>query len=527
MPFGFRSLRIGPKIGVGIGTALGALQPGIAALIMDSNGITKGTSNSANTNRILEHGVDTDFTAVTINSKIADTGGATPVDTPGGSFGTLFGPVPLRSHAASGVAQRFGTEITFGKQLYAISSAFAYVTVCAITAAELQSHWLPTANFPTVGSNFYTIEKTRLKALEASTGRVVRVIYCDLGANDSVNAGPAGNMQANMGTMVTQLHADFPQAVIIWPLLSLATNTAFRNTVRTAMLAYSATAPSYFFMPNVDYATMPDISHWDDPSCLTIGTQVAEAAREMLAIAPVAVTTFPDVVGFGVTKFGNTATLTADAYKGSQDNDFEVLFGHSGCGTASGVPTISDPAGWTKIIEQTTTAGIINATWDVNVRKVPVGEIATDTVANSHDRSPPQVTCTYTNGIENMLKRITVRGPNGATLAVDTSTSDVFNTNSTGPKTISAVTTTAANELILYIVGGMTFTANPTVTSFTAAGLTNVAKVIEFSTNMPDGDWGLISIWKGFKATAGSTGTASVSFNVNVLAVDAVIAFKP
>lgn len=527
MTFGFRSLHIGPKIGIGIGGMTDVNPLSIAAGIFDSNGITKGTSNSANTNRILMYGVDTDFASVTLDEKIADTGAATPTDTPGGAFGTIFGPAPLRSHAASGVAQRFGTEITFGKQLYAISPNFGYVTVDAITSASLHLHWGPNVTFPTVGANFYTIWKTRLRALEASTGRIVRVIYCDLGANDSTDATAANAMQTNMGTMVTQLHADFPNAVIIWPLLSLATVTAFVATVRTKMLAYAATAPSYFFIPNVDYATMPDISHWDDPSCLTIGTQIAEAAREMLAIPAVSVTTSPNVVGFGVPKFGNSSPLLLDAYKGTQDQAYEVLFSHSGNLVATGMPAIADPATWTTLIDNTTTAGIINARWKVHGRKVPVGEIATDTVTNSHDRSPPQASIAITTGLENMAMRVTVLGPTGATLAVDVADSDQFNTNNTGPKTIKAVTTTAANEMILYIVGGMTFTANPTVTSFTAAGLTNVSRVIEFSTNMPDGDWGLISIWKGFKATAGSTGTASATFNVNVLAVDAVIAFKP
>lgn len=526
-------MSMGSVVGSKVGSILSSLFnldtefPGgdIAAIWGDSNIITKGTNNSANTNSILEYGVDTDFPTITVDEHIFDTGGATPSDPP--VLTTSFGPVPLRSHAASGNAQRFGSEITFAKQLNAIRNTFGYVVTAAYTSAELQTHWLPSATFPTVGPNLYTIEKTRLKAVEATTGRTVRVIYCDLGANDSVSAGPAGNMQTNMGTMVTQMHADFPNAVIIWPLLSAATATANVATVRTKMLAYSATAPSYFFMPNVDYATMPDISHWDNYSCLTIGTQIAEAARETMGISPVAVTGSPDVVGYGVTQFGNGASLTFQPYKGTQDGDIVVLFAHGGGLTASGVPALSDPAGWTKIIDRTTTAGIINASWKVWTRKVPNGEIATDTVANSHDRTSPAATVTFTNAVENMGRMVTIRGPVPATLAVDTSTSDIFNLNNTGPRTLSALTTGANLALILYFVGGMTFTANPTTSAFTNGGLTGLARVTEFSTNMPDGDWGLISVYKGFKATTGSTGTASATFNVNVLAVDGIISFIP
>jgi hypothetical protein len=528
--------RIGVSTGVRVGVAAGLSSNEIApdgggfiiAGIFDSNGISKGTTAGATRDILLEFGVDADFPSVTVNEKIADTGAATPTDTPGGAFGTLFGPAPLRAHAGAGVAQRFGSEITLGRQLYAIDSRFGYLTTCAITSAELQSHWLPTANFPTTPPNFYTIEKNRLKALEASTGRVVKVIYCDLGANDSVNAGPAGNMQVNMGTMVTQLHADFPSAVIIWPLLHLATGTAFAATVRTQMLAYSATAPAYFFMPNIDYTTTPDATHWDNPTSLTIGQQIADASREMLAIAPVSTVTTPDVVGDGVTQFrSGDGTLTANAWKGTRDEDIELLFAMGGGLVASGMPALTDPAGWTNIINNTTTAGIINARWKVWWRKVPVGEYVTDTVANSHDRSPPQASVTYTNSAENTLKRIAIRGPVPSTLAVDTSISDQFNLNNTGPRTISAVTTSANNSLVVIFTGGPSFTAAPATTAFTAAGLANFTRVTESYFNFTDTTNSLISISKGTKATAGSTGTASATYNVNVMAISAVVAFKP
>lgn len=521
--------RYGNLFGTVFGNTFGSSLGGgfIAAFIMDSNGITKGTNNSPNNNSISEHGVDTDFSQVTVNEKIADTGGANPVDTQGGAFTTLFGPVPLRSHFSTGTSQRFGVEITFGRRLYAIDPRFSYVTTCAITSAELHTHWLPTATFPSVGDNFYTIEKKRLKALEASTGRTVKVIVCDLGANDANNSTPANAMQTNMGTMVTQLHADFPEAVIIWPQLCSATTFgAFVATVRTKQQAFAATAPSYFFAPNIDYATLADTAHWDNATALTIGTQLAEAAREVLGIAPTAVTGRVNFIGYGVTKFGSAGTHTADANKSTQDKDIELLIGHGGGLVASGVPALSDPAGWTKIIDRTTTAGIINSTWKVWWRKVPSGEIATDTIANIHDRSPPQATVTFTNAVENTLKRLTFRGIDPDNLVVDVSTSDIFNTNNTGPKTISGVTTTADGDEVLYLTGGTSFTSGPTVTSFTASGLANVTLISDTYFSMPDTTHTLLSFWKGTKTTAGSTGTASVSFNNNVLAIDGVIAFK-
>lgn len=527
--------RIGSRIGARLAAALGAgADPigssgsgvSIALLWFDSNGICKGT-NATNSTIVKEFNVDVAFPGVTLNSQIADTGGATP--TYPLTF-TQFGPTSLIAYNP-GASQGFGPEVPIGRALNAISSSFTYVVKCAVTASELHSHWLPTStSVQGDGKNLYATQRDRARALEASTGGTVKVIYLDLGANDSVNTTPANAMQTNMGAMVAQLHADFPSAVIVWPLLTLATATTFVATVRTKMLAYASTAPSYFMMPNLDDSQLSDASHWNNRAVLTVGPRLGDAARELLGIAPATAGPAPDIVGNGVTFATNALTLLADAAGGTRDGDLELAFCCVSGATPGGgaaLQTISDPAGWTIETGGQTTGGGITGTWRVWSRQVAAGEIAADSVPPSRDRRPPQASVTIVNAVENIFKRITIRGPTPFTLAVEAKISDSYNTAlSTGPKTMSAVTTGGPNRLIVYFTGGLFFSANGVIT-ITAAGVTGLTKFCETYHSMPDTGQPVHSIWKATKATLGSTLTASQTSTLNNLQISSVLAISP
>lgn len=503
---------MGPQIGPRVG-AVGSVGPPLILMLGDS--IAGGTGNANNIGPVLENGVDTAFTPVTLAAQRA----ANTNDPP--PFGAEFGPTALVAFSP-GAVPGFGPEITLGRALNGISGTFGYLVKCGITSSFLSLHWLPSSSYGSTlsGGNLYRNQVARAHSYEALSARQVGVIYDNLGTNDASDTTAANAMAANMATMVNQEHADFPGAVIVWPLINVNTVQTFTATVRTQQTTYAATAPNFFKLLNIDEVSLADILHPDTPGILHIGKKVARAAADLRGIPRVVPAPAPALVGNGVSLFGGGATLAPLGDPETQLGDTELLIAQaSGVtpGGGAGTMTITGPGGlWTSVTSGQSTAAGFTVTWAVFKRPVQSGESGTGTLATA--------TVTFAQSTDNIAKRITVRGPVSGHQDVDVSASTVLNQFGAGPFTIASQTTTVDNDLVIDIVGGPP-TSTGNVSTFTAAGLANVAKYTESyytTTGSPS-----LGIWTGTLAAHGATGTKSLSFSLSTIAYDAEIVIHP
>jgi hypothetical protein len=522
-PQGLIGVQVGIQVGPQVGVQPGLLGSAGSLIVMFGDSITVGQANANPVAAPLEFGVGSTFSAVTLASQQA----ANTTDPP--PFGAEIGPEALQAYNPGGTPG-FGAEITLGRQLNAISSQFGYLVKCGITASLLKTHWLPNAAYwqASSGGSLYKTEVARVHSYEALSGSIAKIVYVNLDTNDASDATASSQVAANMTTEVTQLHADFPSAVIVWPLIhsgTVQTNTA---TVRTQELTYAGTAPSYFMLIDIDDMTLQDTLHPDTNSMLTIGQRVAFAGTDLLGIARQVVSGAPQIVGAGVPMSGSAATLTPLAWPGTTDNDTELLIGiASGVtpGGGAGTMTVSTPAGWTSVTNGQITAVGFTTTWRVLSRAVGAGEVETNPTPPAQARRAASVSITFAQSTDNIAKRITIRGPNPHP-TVDQAASTQPNQFTTGPVTIGSQTTTADNELVIDIVGGGA-ASTPDASSFTAAGLSNVAKYSESFYPMPSSDSVTLGIWTGTLAAHGATGTKSLSFAVNTLVIDSEVTIKP
>lgn len=500
--------------------------PPLVVMLGDSNIVGQG--NAQNFGSAQEWNVNTAFASVTFASDQAVNTNDPP------PFGSEIGPESLVAYNPNN-PQGFGTEITLMKQLFGISSSFAFLVKCGITASLLESHWLPAASYDTAGGgNLYSKQVARIRAYETSLGRQTAIIFVNLGTNDASSAGPASRMAANMATMVDQLHADFPGAVIVWPLMFVGTGQPNASTVYSQMLSFATAAAStrpYFMMPNIDHLTLAsgDPFHPDTNSVLTWGQIVAFAGTDLMGIARPTFAPAPAVAGIGVSQYGNASSLSPLAWPGTQDTHTELLFAiASGVtpGGGAGAQTVSAPAGWTPVNNGQITAVGFTSTWRLFSRNVGAGEVETNPDSPSQDRRAVAVTVNFAGSTDNFAKRLTIAGPNTHP-AVSASLSVQPNAFTTGPVTIPTLAPSADNALVLYIVGGGVASA-PAHATVTAAGVTGLTKLAEAAFNMPSSDNVLFALYAGTLPTHGpGTGTAILSYDVNTLALASAVAIIP
>jgi hypothetical protein len=520
-------VHIGPRlsstIGLGIG---GASSDGDSIILLLGDSIVVGTGNDALGNGSpLWFSVDTEFNPVTLASHQA----LSPTTPP---FSSEIGPTALVAYAP-GAVLAFGPEVMLGRTANTLSSRFGYIVKAGIGGSLLDTHWNPTGTFPAAGAgNLLNTEIARAQAYEASTGRRVRIIYVNLLTNDAGDAGASSRVAANMTAMVAALHAVWPNASIVWPLIHVGTVQANTATVRTAQLSYASTAPDYFKLLNIDRYSLQDALHPDTTAVLDMGKIVAYQGADMQSIAREAATTTPRLIGQGVPVFANGAspTLTPLPDPGTLDADTTLAFcltNSTTPGGGAGTQTISCSAGWTLVAGasgQVTAVGF-TTTWAVYKRTVPNGEVGTNTVPPSVDAAAAPPTFTIANGGDSLAQVFSVRGPTAGNQDVDASQVAVLNSFGTGPFTIPTWTTTADQDLVLYIVGGAGSVGNSS--TLTAAGVTGLTKLGESLFSFSSGDTVTWALYVGTRPTHGAIGTASLSFAINTLVFASALAIKP
>lgn len=492
----------------------------IGVLWGDSNVAGEGDAN--NTDGVMMFGVDSAFSSVTIDSKRA------PNTTDPPSF-TAFGPTSLVAFNPGSVPG-FGPEITFGRELFKIDPSFGYIVQTGIVASLLATHWLPTSTYmlASTGKNLYNTEVDRLKAIETATGRKTKIIVPNLGTNDASDVTAANSMDVNMAAFVTATHAHFPDAVIIWPLIHIDTVQTYTTIVRNKELSYAATAPSYFRLVNIDHLSLQDPFHWDTPSIMTIGSDLAEQGTDQMAISQGIAGPAPALVGIGVPLSGSASSLSPLGWSGTLDRHTELLFAVASGVTPVGGPsaqTVSAPSGWTPVTDGQITDVGFTTTWRLLSRNVGTGEIGTNSTPPAIDRRPVPVTVSFAGSTDNYAQRMSIEGPNPHP-AVDASNSTAPNAFTTGPVSIASLSLGGVDRLVLHVVGGGV-ASTPATATVTAGGLTGLTKIAEAAFPYPSsGHTVLVSIWAG-TALSSTTGTASVSFNVNTLVLGSAVAFAP
>lgn len=527
-PQGLVGVQVGPQVGPLVGPAVGVNAPigGNPLLLMIGDSIVVGTGDATDTGAAHWFGVDTSFAPVTFASHQALSPNLPP-------FSGEIGPEALVAYAP-GTTLGFGPEIMLGRTGNAITSSIGYIVKAGIGGALLDTHWLPTGTYPAAGvGNLFNTEIARAQSYEALTGRAVKIIYVNLLTNDAGDATASSHVVANMTAMVNALHAVWPNASIIWPLIHVSTGQTNTATVRTAQLSYAGSAPAYFRLVNIDRFALQDTLHPDTRAVLDMGRIVAYQGADMQGIARQKATTTPALVGQGVPMYvnGASATLTPLPEPGTLDGDTTLAFAYTnsvtpGGGAATQTITCSSCSGWTLVTNGQTTAAGFTSTWAWYKRKVPNGEIATNPTPPSVSAAAAAPTFTIANGGDDLAQVFTVRGPTAGAQDVDASVSaNGLNTFSAGPDTVPSLTTTADNDLMLYLVGGAGSLGNST--SLTVAGVTGLAKLGETSFQFSSGDTVIWALYSGTRPAHGAIGTGSMSFGGSTLAIASAIAVHP
>lgn len=405
-----------------------------------------------------------------------------------------------------------GPELTLAQTLNGLTPT-PCVIKRAITGSTLATEWLPTATYPAAGAgNLYNTTVADFHSFEAQVKRPFDAMVVYLGTNDAANAGQAGAFSANMTAMAAALRADFGAGFkIVWVRASSAVPNPFIGTVQTAEDAVD-TADANMVLVNYEDLPVDGTFHVTTNGHVTLGQRMSFAVTDLAGIARQTVAVTPQIVGAGPVAFG-TGNLTVVPYSGEINGDLEVLVVVVGK-VAGTTPT---PAGWTLVGSAATTAAGETHRMGVFTRQV------TTALLNANAGHMPVASYVFDTTTRNAGKIFTIRGP-AANPLVDVSQFTTPNTVGQGPTTLTGVTTTANNELVLLITGGGCG-SDPAITT-TMAGLTGVTLFQNTNGNILT-DREAITVTVGSRAALGATGNGSFSSDKNMVALGCVLGVKP
>lgn len=507
-------VRIGVVAGVRVGAAVGVssdeILPGGGNLFPvngDSNGVGIGVGDAADPS----FAVGTPIAAVPYNTHYANGVGPPPtfIDYPAAN---TFGPLSLYA-ASSG--QSMGIELTLGSTLLACGAAPTISKFC-VSGSTLANEWLPTSTYPAAGAgNLYNLWIAKLK----SFGGTVKAVTVSLGTNDAAATGTANAFQTNMGTFIAQIRSDLgnPTLPVVWIKTNAATSPGDHPglaTVRAAQIAYAGTDTHFALVDNDDLALIGDLLHYTADAYLTLGQRCAIAALDLLGVSRRSVATTPDVMMFGPTAKGS-GNLSVIAPGDVANGDLLMLAVASGVANTA----IATPSDWTRV--GTTAQSVFGGSSFCQMALFTRAATTAELNANGGHAAPAAYTAADTENIGQMW---VVRGPN-LNPTVDVSQNTTPNSFTTGPQSLTGVTTTAAHELVLALFAGFCGQAGSNV--LTNGTLANVAKVLDGAHLLPDTNFQLLSLAKGQQATANPSGSWSVTSSNSILGNAIVAGIKP
>ena len=508
-------VRVGVAVGVNVGPAVGVSADPLGGF---SGNVFAGGGDSNMTGIGIGDAADPAFAvatpnpAVLYNTHYANGVGPPPsfVDYPAAN---TLGPLSLYA-ASSG--QSMGIELTLGSTVLAGGIAAPAVSKFAVSGSTLANEWLPSSTYPAAGAgNLYNLWLAKLRTL----GGTVKAVVMSLGTNDAATVPTANAFGANLATFCSQLRTDLGNATlpIVWIKTNAATSPGDHPglaTVRAAQVTYAGTDTNFVLIDNDDLSLIGDLLHYTADAYLTLGQRCAIGALEKLGVARRVPATAPDVMQFGPTAKGS-GNLSIVAPGDVRNGDLLML------GIAAGVTStaIATPAGWTLVgsIARSVFGGSSFCQMNLFTRAATTAELN----ANNGHAAPAAYTAADTENIGQMW---VVRGPN-LNPTVDVKQNTTPNSFTTGPQTITGVTTTAANEMVIALWAGFCGSAGSNV--LTHGSLANVAKVFDGAHLLPDTNFQLMALSRGSLAAAGASGAWSVTSSANVLGNAIVAGIKP
>lgn len=491
---------------VGVDSDFGAF-PGsmLVAMLGDSDSVGFGVADAADTGFLVK----TPNLPIQYNDHYANSTN-TPIsflEYP--AYRTLG---PLAPYDVPG-NQSMGLEISLGQELLKLTSA-PVICKIALTGSTMATHWLPTGTYPAAGSgNLYNQVVAQIHQFEVQVGKLLGAVVVNIGTNDGVLLADATAFQANMTAFVAALRVDFGAGLkVVWVKCNPGVPNANIGVVITAQQTVD-TADAGMLLVDYDDVPLSGSFHATTNGYLSMGQRCATRIRQLLSIAPLTSTPAPTVVGYGPVISG-TGNLVVNSWGDAQDGDLEVL--DVLCGIVTG--SITTPAGWT-LVAASGDATAVGAHENRSVFTRPV----TTALLNANNGHMPSTTVTITTATRNAAKSYCVRGPNLNPL-VDTSSSFVNNAITTGPVSVTGVTTTANNALVMLLGGG--FCGSDGTMVVTNAGLTNVTEVQDTSANI-NTDRQILNCTTGIRAVAGATGAWSATSSANMILACVTVAIKP
>jgi len=190
---------------------------------------------------------------------------------------TLYGPgdmVPL----AGGNEGIFGAWLPFAHELNGLGIAHA-VAMMAIDSSFLHTHWKPTATFPTVGDNLFTLALEFAHNAETDLGGYIAWVFWNQWEADADNDPASSAYAVNLAALITAFRAEFPGVPWILQAASAATiplGLDFAQRVIDAQIAVAAALPGVW-LSSASGLTYGSGVHYDEPSLITIGGRYVDA----------------------------------------------------------------------------------------------------------------------------------------------------------------------------------------------------------------------------------------------------------
>lgn len=513
---------IGPSIGLQIGPRIGATSSAATVILLgpgDSNAVGQvvGTAAGVDGEADPAFAIMTPITAVPYKKRYAQAS-ADPInyltDVTGG-----VGP-----YNVAGV-ENSGFQVPFSQEAVRAGVSWSLLEH-AISGIEAKQ-WTPSADFPTLPDGTLNLWNQTL-ALADAFGGTVRGQILVIGGNDGTNAPDAAACEANLTEIVEGAIARWGNALAIVMVRNSDNQTAAVSELATIQAAEDAVAAA--FPNNItevwtnDLALHSDNLHFNGNSAVVLGQRVAYAMLDRLSVARSRPATFPSIQCWAPLYTHAAGAFTVVGPGCAIDKDLEVMTVYSqtasGANNAIGTPTTSGAQPWTSRGTATSTDGTSTTRMAIFTRPVTSADLAT-----GHGAMPSSSVPDNSNAI-NGARIFVVRSPNASSTpsvdAIQTSVNNAFQTSIT----LTGVTTTASNELILGIAGGYrtNATANPVTMSFTTpTNATNVfgsnrTVVVDFITH---------ALWTAQMAAAGATSNVSTTYSLATLGAGAVIGIKP
>lgn len=401
---------------------------------------------------------------------------------------------------AVGASPGFGLEIMLGRDLHQ-EGLLPYIAKFAINGTTADDY-KPASTYPSTGGNLLARLFDYIDARIAEWGIPLSAVVASLGTNDASDATKASDYGTNITAVFDAIRSRYGEGVaVILPKIPATAAPTYTSTVRAAQVSYVSTDPLCVLIDNDDL-TLTDGYHFNADGYLSLGQRTAYAYTDVKAWPLRRITTaYAQPIGREVVAHGAGA-LTPLTWPGVKVGDREVLVVATGLVDEAALPGLSTSAGFVQITGVTSEAF---GTLDNNL--VFWERVVDQAMLDANGGRTPSPVVADNNNV-NAAWIFTIRGPSPSPTvdAFATSKNDDYNTS----LTVTGVTTSSANELVLRVVTGYSGSgANSLVVA--DPGLTGLTEFHDGVYSNGGSDYQMISLTWGVKTAAGATGNATAT----------------